>query len=232
MKKPIIAVTPLVDKEKNSLWMLPEYFNALSSSGAIPFMLPLTTDKVTLKRLLDCSDGLLITGGQDVNPYFYGEEKQNLCGEICSKLDEQEKILLDIALKQNKSVLGICRGLQFLNAYFGGTLYQDLQAVTKIEHHMQPPYDRGVHSVTIVKNSLLDKIVGRRKLQVNSYHHQAVKNLSEKLTLCAVSEDGITEGAYLADKKFVLAVQWHPEYSYNLEESKKIFKAFVNSCKE
>lgn len=69
-------------------------------------------------------------------------------------------------------------------------------------------------------------------MQVNSYHHQAVKNLSEKLTLCAVSEDGIMEGAYLADKKFVLAVQWHPEYSYNLVESKKIFKAFVNSCKE
>lgn len=223
MKKPIIAVTPLVDKQKNSLWMLPEYFNELSFSGAIPFMLPLTTDKAVLNRLLAFCDGLLITGGQDVNPYFYGEQKQDLCGEICLELDEQEKILLDIALNKNLSILGICRGLQFLNAYFGGTLYQDLHAVTNIEHHMQPPYDRGVHNVKIIKDSLLYKIVGQKKLQVNSYHHQAIKTLSEKLTLCAVSEDGITEGAYLANKKFVLGVQWHPEYSYNLAESKKYF---------
>ena len=124
--KPLIGVVPLVDETKESLWMLPKYMDGVTEAGGIPIILPLTSDASVISQLLDEVQGILLTGGHDVDPRIYGEEPIPKCGAACVERDSMEKELLDQALEKDMPVLGICRGIQFLNAYLGGTLYQDL----------------------------------------------------------------------------------------------------------
>ena len=124
--KPIIGVTPLFDSEKDSVWMLPGYLEGITAAGGIPIILPLYSDSGDIKKCSELCDGFLFTGGQDVSPEIYGEEKTEFCGETSELRDTLESTLLKIAIDENKPVLGICRGLQFINAALGGTLYQDL----------------------------------------------------------------------------------------------------------
>lgn len=231
--KPIIGVTPLFDSEKDSVWMLPGYLEGITAAGGIPIILPLYSESEDIKKCSGLCDGFLFTGGQDVSPKIYGEEKTEFCGETIELRDTIETTLLKIAIDENKPVLGICRGLQFINAALGGTLYQDLDKFHKsrTEHHMTPPYDRAVHKVSINKDSLLYDILKTDTLSVNSYHHQAVKKLSDRLKSAAVSEDGLIESAFMKDKKFLLAVQWHPEFSFKSDNhSLDILKALINAC--
>ena len=119
MKKPIIGVTPLFDQERDSYWMLPGYLEGLEQAGAIPVVLPLPEESDDLTQLISLCDGLLFTGGQDVSPALYGETPKGTCGEICSARDRMEQVLLHLALERDLPVLGICRGIQFLNAALG-----------------------------------------------------------------------------------------------------------------
>lgn len=229
--KPVVGVLPLWDDEKNSLWMLPGYFQGIEEAGGIPVMLPLTTDVNVIQQCVDMCDGFLFTGGQDVSPELYGEQAME--NVVSNKLrDDMESVLVSMALKEDKSILGICRGIQFLNAYLGGTLYQDLptQYASRTEHHQKPPYDVHVHKNIIIKDSPLYALVEREELLVNSYHHQAIKELSPQLKEMAKSEDGLIEAVYMPGQKFVWAVQWHPEFSYKRDESsRRILEKFVAS---
>lgn len=228
----VIGVTPLYDGEKESLWMLPGYVKMLEAAGAVPIIMPLTTNEGELDYFLKICGGFLLTGGHDVAPSVYGAEKSPLCGETNAERDRMDSYILKKAVAENKSVLGICRGIQLMNAAFGGTLYQDLPAEygTRVNHHMSPPYSRAVHKVSIAERSLLKDVLGEEEIGVNSYHHQAVKTLSEAFDIAAVSEDGLIEGIFMPEKKFVLGVQWHPEFSYLSDvNSRKIVKAFVES---
>ena len=232
MKKPVIGVTPLYDSGKESIWMLPGYMNALEESGAVPVILPLSGDKDVILTAAEKCGGFLFTGGQDVSPEIYGEEKDAKCGETCSVRDSLESVLLEYALENDIPVFGICRGLQFINAFLGGTLWQDINTYcpSDVNHCMSAPYDRSVHTVKIVPGSPLDSLFSLDAIGVNSYHHQAVKKLAEPLRASAVSADSITEGAYMPGKRFVQAVQWHPEFFYKKDEnSRKLFAAFVNA---
>lgn len=234
MKKPIIGVTPLFDRERDSYWMLPGYLEGLEQAGAIPIVLPLPEDLDDLPQLVSLCDGLLFTGGQDVSPALYGETPKPTCGEICPARDRMEQVLLHLALERDLPVLGICRGIQFLNAVLGGTLYQDLptEHPSQTQHHMTPPYDRAMHTVTIQPGTPLVELLGTEHIGVNSYHHQAVKTLAPCLTEMAWSEDGLIEAVCLPEKRFVWAVQWHPEFSFRVnEDSRKIFGAFVAAAK-
>ncbi len=235
MKKPIIGVTPLFDRERDSYWMLPGYLEGLEQAGAIPIVLPLPEDLDDLPQLVSLCDGLLFTGGQDVSPALYGETPKPTCGEICPARDRMEQELLHLALERDLPVLGICRGIQFLNAVLGGTLYQDLptEHPSQTQHHMTPPYDRAVHTVTIQPGTPLAELLGTEHIGVNSYHHQAVKTLAPCLTEMAWSEDGLIEAVCLPEKRFVWAVQWHPEFAFRVDEhSRKIFGAFVAAARE
>ena len=231
--KPVIGVMPLWDDEKDSIWMLPGYFDGISQAGGIPIMLPFTTDEGETDQLFDMSDGFLFTGGHDVSPELYDEEPlEGLVGS-CKKRDRMESAFLKKAIGNNKPVLGICRGIQFINAALGGSLYQDLptQRPTDTEHHQDPPYDIPVHSVTVTVDSPLYKCLETGNIHVNSYHHQAVKEVASCLEVMAVSEDGLVEGLYLPKHRFLWAIQWHPEFSYLKDEnSRRIFSAFVDSC--
>lgn len=229
---PIVGVIPLWDDEKESIWMLPGYMDGLRQAGGLPIMLPLTTDEREIEQLLDMVDGVLFTGGHDVSPEIYGEEPLDHTVVTCKKRDEMERIVLNKAMERDKSILGICRGIQFINAALGGTLYQNLptQHPSDVEHHQKPPYDVPVHNVHIVKNGPLFELLRKEELSVNSYHHQAIKELAPDLCVMAKSTDGLIEAVYKPDQKFLWAVQWHPEFSYLSDQSsREIFRAFVKS---
>ena len=178
-------------------------------------------------------NGFLFTGGHDVAPSVYGQERKQTCGPSCSVRDALEKKLFQTALENNKPVFGICRGIQMINALCGGTLYQDLptEYACRVEHHMEPPYDRTAHQVEIVPDTPLSGWLRQASIGVNSYHHQAVKQLGSGLKPMAFSEDGLVEAVYMPEQKFVAAVQWHPEFNYQKEESSRIlFGKFVEAC--
>ncbi|MGM9890142.1 MAG: gamma-glutamyl-gamma-aminobutyrate hydrolase family protein [Floccifex porci] len=232
--KPIIGVMPLWDDDKESLWMLPGYFEGIQRAGGIPIMLPLIVDMEVNKQYMTMCDGFLFTGGHDVSPQIYGSEIV-VDNVVCNKKrDHMESNLLKLALENDKSILGICRGIQFINAYLGGTLYQDLptEHPSEIEHHQKPPYNIPVHEDIIIKDSPLYNLLRKNRISVNSYHHQAIKNLAPVLKSMAESEDGLIEAVYMPSHKYVWAVQWHPEFSYTSDEaSMKIFKSFIESIK-
>ncbi len=229
-KGPIIGLLPLVDTEKESYWMLPGYMEGIIQAGGLPVMLPLTDNPQLLNQLAETADGFLFTGGHDISPSLYGEKPIPQCGESVQLRDNMEKLLLKTVLKLNKPVLGICRGIQLINAVLGGTLYQNLptQCNSTTEHHQRPPYDIPIHTVTLDTESPLYSLLKTEQLEVNSYHHQAIKDLAPPLSAMACSPDGLVEAVYMRNKKFVWAVQWHPEFSYKSNQSSQlIFKEFV-----
>ncbi len=232
--KPVIGLIPLYDDEKDSFWMLPGYMRVIEKCGGIPIMLPLTTDKDELEQVYNLCDGILFTGGHDVSPKVYGEEKKETCGVSCHMRDAMEGYILRDCLEDNKPFLGICRGIQFVNTYLGGTLYQDLptEYQSTVEHHMEPPYDKAAHQVEILKGTKLAEILGAGMHAVNSYHHQAIKEMAPDVEKMAVSEDGLIEAIAVKNHRFGIAVQWHPEFSYETnQDSIKLVDAFINECK-
>ncbi len=231
MAKKWIAVVPLWDDEKSSLWMLPNYLDAIRESGGIPVILPLHVSTEDALEILRRCDGLLMTGGHDVSPNLYGEAKKDTCGVLCEARDTLEQALYRQAVAQDKGILGICRGIQTINVFEGGTLYQDLptEFPSPVEHHGKPPYDQIIHHVAL--RSQLRDLLGMEQLGVNSYHHQAIRDLGADLEVLAQADDGIVEAVRHKHRRFVWAVQWHPEFSFWTDEnSRKIFKAFVDGC--
>ena len=237
MARPVIGVSALIDIPRESLWMVPGYMDGIEEAGALPIMLPLTEDAEVVRQAAALCDGFLFTGGQDVSPQLYGADRLPACGETSALRDHVESILLQEARRSDRPVLGICRGIQFINAALGGTLWQDLpsERPSDIEHHMSPPYDRAAHRDRIIEGSpleqLMDGLLENGYLSVNSYHHQAVKALAPGLEVMAVSEDGLIEALRDPSQHFLWAVQWHPEFSYKTDESaRRIFRAFVEAC--
>jgi len=233
VERPIIGVIPLWDEEKDSIWMLPGYMRGLEEAGAAPVILPLTVSETVLKRTADKFDGFLFTGGHDVNPALYDQEKTDRCGEICDERDRMEAyIFREAVLKQNKPALGICRGIQFFNAVLGGTLYQDIltEFPGAVTHVKGPPYDVPAHAVRVIPESPLYALFGKERIEVNSYHHQGINSIAESLKIMALADDGLVEAVYMPDRHYVWAVQWHPEFSLKDEFSKKIFASFVGNA--
>ncbi|MCC8023677.1 MAG: gamma-glutamyl-gamma-aminobutyrate hydrolase family protein [Clostridiales bacterium] len=235
MKQPIIGVVPLWDEEKDSIWMLPGYLALLEQAGALPIILPLTTEPEKIRRLAELCGGVLLTGGQDVAPALYGEAVLPACGPACARRDRMETLLVrEMADRLDKPVLGICRGIQFLNALYGGTLYQDLEAETgtDIRHQQRAPYHRPVHTVRIVPGTPLAGLTNADTLSVNSFHHQGIRRLAGGLAAMAAAPDGLIEAVWMPGRRFVQAVQWHPEYMPDTAHSKLLAAAFVNACRE
>ena len=232
MKKPVIGIVPLVDAGRESLWMLPGYMELVKAAGGVPVMMPLTEKADNIEVLLDLCDGFLITGGHDVDPACYGEEAMSECGELCPLRDRMERPLFLGAIERDKPVLGICRGLQAMNVILGGDLYQDIpkQRPSDVDHHMDAPYGRTAHPIRMAEGSPLAECLGTVEPGVNSCPPQAVRPLAPRLKSMAEAPDGIVEAVYMPDRRFVWAVQWHPEFYDNNPDSLKIFEAFIKSC--
>ena len=230
-KSPLIGVTPLWDAARQSVWMLPDYLDGIKAAGGLPVVLPLEVSEEDVDQIVNTCDGFLFTGGQDVSPSLYGME--DATGTIVSspERDQLETMLLSKALLADKPILGICRGLQFINAFMGGTLWQDLpsQHPSEIVHRQGKPYDVPTHQVTLSGD--LQTLLGKDILEVNTLHHQAVKELGNGLTPMAVAPDGLIEAVQMPGKRFVWAVQWHPEYLFRTDkDSLAIFACFVKHC--
>lgn len=198
-------------------------------------MLPLTSDIEIIAKIATMFDGFLFTGGQDLNPEINGEISEDVCGEWCNERDNMEAALFQRVIDLNKPAFGICRGIQLFNALLGGTLYQDIptQLRSEVKHNQAPPYTKPVHKVYIEKGTSLYQMLQTESLSVNSYHHQGIKKLSEQLPAVAKAEDGLIEAVMMPQKKFVLAVQWHPEFSYKADNYNfKLFEEFVKACEK
>ena len=228
---PIIGVTPLWDAERKSVWMLPDYLDGIKAAGGIPVILPLEMSETDADRMMATCDGFLFTGGQDVASELYGTKDATGTVVPSPERDRLETLLLKKALHADKAVLGICRGLQFLNAYLGGTLWHDLpsQHPSSIAHRQAKPYGNPTHKVTVSGD--LQALLGKDTLEVNTLHHQAIKDLGNGLIPMAESPDGLIEAVKMVGKRFVCAVQWHPEYMFKTDaDSLKVFSWFVGQC--
>lgn len=233
--KPIIGVTPLWDDAKRSIWMLPGYMNLLKACGALPVILPFTSDPTDVAALVDGLDGLLLTGGHDINPAVYGQTRLPSCGPANEGRDTLECLLFSKALERDMPVFGICRGLQFINVMMDGTLFQDLpsQHPSSVRHHMSPPYDRPIHTVDVLAGTPLAGVVGEGVLKVNSYHHQGIDRLGEGLEAMAVAPDGLVEAVCMPLRRFVWGVQWHPEFMWRkYAQQRAILRSFVDVCRQ
>lgn len=232
MKKPLIGLIPLVDEGRESFWMLPGYMAGIARAGGLAVMLPLTGEDVDIENLVERFDGFLFTGGHDVDPALYGQEKEDCCGDLCPTRDAMEQKLLKAALAADKPVLGICRGLQLMNAVLGGTLWQDIptQFPSETNHRMAAPYGRAEHTVQVNPELPFGNLP--LTLGVNSCHHQGIRELAPELKVWAKAPDGLVEAVYLPGKRYARAVQWHPEFFQVEDElSRTIFSGFVEAAK-
>ncbi len=204
------------------------YLPAVIAAGAEAVPINPYDDKSDTGLLVEGIDGLVIPGGVDVQPFYYHEDNI-ACGSFDPELDEFEMKILAEAVKQNKPILGICRGMQLINVFFGGSLYQNIFCC---EFHKRYENKDRVHITKVEEGSFLHKIFGKTDIAVNSAHHQAVKVLAEDLVPVQYSREGILE-AYYHKTKPVYGVQWHPERMClehartDTEDGLKVFRFFV-----
>lgn len=229
----LIAVTPDYLAEKNLVTIKHEYFDLIRKNGAIPVLLPFIDNEEAIDLYIDRFDGFLITGGADVSPRLYGEDKLSSCGFPIDRRDSLEYKLIRRLYEEDKPVLGICRGLQMMNVALGGSLYQDLksQMDTDIVHSPEKfIYDLS-HLVVNEENTLFSKVF-EGDFYVNSMHHQAIKDLASGLKVGQRSRDGVIEAIYAPDKQFFAGIQWHLEmYPSDLKEYYQLMKAFLDSIR-
>ncbi len=233
--KPMIVVIPQLFPGSDNILTRPGYMTEVQVAGGMPLLAPPTEKDEDILQLIEMADGLLVPGGQDVDPAMYGEERLPECGEPQGWRDRMEQKAILKALELNKPIFAICRGFQILNVVLGGDLYQDIptQYDTTIEHSMPQPSDRLWHEVNVVPDSPLYDLLGQDSFAVNSCHHQAVRRLGKGLTVMATAPDGITEAYWMPDKPFVWGVQWHPERLGETEQNhRKLFEAFIEACRK
>ncbi|NCB42720.1 MAG: gamma-glutamyl-gamma-aminobutyrate hydrolase family protein [Clostridia bacterium] len=244
--KPLIGIT--CNYSKNDLgsstgigivgqeWILlaSDYVKSVEKAGGVPLLIPFTENIETVFDLVKRCDGILITGGDDVDPTLYGQDVMAQCAHLEPRRDVQEALLLKELLNNSTlPVLGICRGCQILNVMAGGTLYQDLPSQKNLVHTLlSVAHGAFAHTVHIKKDSLLEKIIGNETILTNSYHHQSVKDIAPGFEVIGTTADGVIEAVEKKGDRFVLGVQWHPEMTQASAINHKIFEAFIAACQK
>jgi len=210
-----------------------DYVKGVSEAGGVPVILSPSLSLRAAEALLDGLDGLLLSGGPDLDPGYYGEGPIPELGTTIPEWDALEIALLRLALEQGMPIFGICRGMQILNVALGGTLYQDVpsQLGADVFNHWQTtPKCQVTHEVEVLDDSYLAKITDRQTVEVNSYHHQGIKGLADVLTVAARCADGVIEALesrYFSDR-WIVGVQWHPEGMRDTESGhRNLFEAHV-----
>ena len=205
------------------------YVHTVEKAGGEPVLLDLVKDQEGAKAELAKVDCLIMTGGEDVDPSYYGEEPDPALEDVNKERDVSDMAMLQEAIDEDMAVLCTCRGAQVLNVLSGGSLYQDIPSTEEFKdsgilHRDPEEVDFTYHEVTIEKDSLLSQIVGKDRLNVNSWHHQGLKDIGENLKVTATSDDGMVECIERTDCTYVIGVQWHPEWS--VEEGDDSFLVF------
>jgi len=237
-RKPVractVAVTASIRPEGDTkrVRLTAAYVTALENAGLVPLIVPPLSSASAAAAVLDSVSGLVLTGGEDVDPARYGEERHEKVRSVNAARDATEAALVEEAKARGMPVLAICRGIQILNVALGGTLVQDIasQCGTDISHDEDSPRDSRSHELDVEPGSLIAKAVGTEHLRVNSFHHQSVKRLADGMRVTARAPDGVIEGLESTDEGWwVMAVQWHPEEMTESPEpwDRGLFKAFA-----
>jgi putative glutamine amidotransferase len=209
------------------------YVRAVANSGAVPLLLPVTAAPKLWRAYLETVDGLLLSGGGDVDAFWFGREAEPAQGKVQPERDRMEICLARRALRDGLPVLGICRGAQVLNISAGGTLYQDLQGVAALQHDQRAPRSYSIHTVLVRRPSLLYSLVGQETIRVNSFHHQAIHLAGKGLRVSAEASDGVIEAVEADGHPFALGVQWHPEWQTTARGvAVKIFTALKEAAEK
>lgn len=230
--KPVIGLTGSFkpDDWSPQHFLNESYFHAIRQFGGIPVLIPVLADKEELEYLLSTLDGLVLTGGDDIDPVLFGEAILNDTVKLCPERDRAEYDALRLAVQRDLPILGICRGVQVMNVYYGGTLWQDIPAQLSGcgQHRMEAPYHRTAHLCIPEKGTPIGKW---GTFGVNSHHHQAIKDVAPGYLCMGKGEDGIIEAIYDPVHRFRWGVQWHPERIWDIEQtSAEVFRAFIQSC--
>jgi putative glutamine amidotransferase len=237
-RKPVRACTVAVtagirpDGNTSRVRLTAAYVTALESAGLIPLIVPPLSSSDAASAVLDSVAGLVLTGGEDVDPARYGEKRHEKVRSVSAARDATEAALIKEARERGTPVLAICRGIQILNVALGGTLVQDIpsQCETDIVHDEESARDSRTHEISVEPGSLIARAIGTEHCTVNSFHHQSVKRVADGMRVTARSPDGIIEGLESMDENWwVMAVQWHPEEMTDSAEpwDQGLFKAFA-----
>ncbi len=241
MDKPIILVPiPIQDPERRRYTLGKNYVRSLVECGAIPILLPTSVDPASLRTMYERADGVLLSGGGDVEPSIFGEEAHPTTGDIDPERDDAEIALAQWAMADDKPTFAICRGVQVMNVALGGTLIQDIptqwSANNTLEHRgsvVGAARDQVLHEVCIDPNTRISQILGAGNVSVNSFHHQALKRLGEGLLVTSRAIDGIVESVEVPDKRWYIGVQWHPEdMTAGRADMMMLFQSFVDASSE
>lgn len=235
MKKPLIGITQNYDENAMSYSLARTYVESVKKAGGLPVLLTYVKEE-DLEELVQNLDGIVFSGGPDLEPALYSEEPVPALGGIAPTRDNFEMALAKAVISAGKPILGICRGCQLMNVACGGTLYQDLPSQYKegdlLKHVQSAPRWHGSHSVELVPGTkLAECFPGETNIRVNSYHHQAIKDLAPGWKVSAKAPDGIIEAAESIEYPFLMAIQWHPETFYDFNNFDSVFKKFIEVCK-
>lgn len=233
MDRPLIGLTTYGRNDKDRYELQASYPWCVYRAGGAPVLFPPVGDGELTTTWLDCIDGLILTGGGDVDPALYGGERHPAMYTLDAERDRSESSLAREALKRDLPILAICRGLQVCNVVMGGTIYPHLPDVfgTEVAHRL-PPREPTTHSVYLTPNSKLARILNKTELDGVSWHHQAIHDLAPGLTAAAYAADGVIEGADAPDHRWFVGVQWHPEMSAESDPfQQRLFEELVNAAR-
>ncbi|MEW5977936.1 MAG: gamma-glutamyl-gamma-aminobutyrate hydrolase family protein [Acidobacteriota bacterium] len=233
--KPIIGICCRMDIDGDQFYLRKQYSEAVYHAGGIPVLLPLISDPEYSNSLLERLDGILLSGSNsDVDPHRYKEDPIPQIGSIMTRRDQTDWNLLEEVFRKKVPLLGICFGMQILNVFLGGSLWQDIptQIGQALKHSQRGLDEYKSHTIKIKPHSLLHRLAGQDEAKVNSFHHQGVKSVASNLECVAEAGDGVIEALELKEEDhFVLAVQWHPEIGWNQDPlSQRIFSEFVSAA--
>lgn len=242
---PVIGVTATLKEDVETVAERPlgkfirtdlDYVEGIAEAGGAPLVLPPVIGSRGMAAVVDSLDGLVLSGGSDLHPGYYGEEPVPELGITIPERDEFEMEVLEHALRRGIPIFGICRGMQVLNVALGGTLYQDLASqlgVDGVKHRQQIPKWQPTHEVEVRGGSCVGSIMGCKTARVNSYHHQGIKDLAGDLVVSGHSCDGIIEAVEARDlsEQWIVGVQWHAEaMRENGAEQRRLFEAHVTAA--
>lgn len=240
MKRPIIGVSCMNSRTEQSgelMAVRPTYVRAIEAAGGTPLLIHLTDNLEVVRALYELCDGILLPGGEDVDPAFYGEEPHPDLGSVDRQRDEVEIALARWTCEDKKPLMGICRGIQVINVAFGGTLYQDLPAQLPAssdhrENTKMRQYDVLTHGIALEPDSWLAERLSTDHVMSNTMHHQAVKDAAPGLRVVGHAPDGVVEAMEGTGEQFVVAVQCHPEHLWASAETRwlRFFEGFVAAC--
>ncbi len=239
-QRPLIGITASIDHRSpaygETYLLTRKYAEGVLQAGGVPVIVPHNLDEESLRALLDRLDGVLLSGGGDIDPALFDEAPHPATSEVEPDRDRVELTLTRWIVDEEKPFLAICRGIQVLNVALGGSLVQDIPS--QVPDALQHSFDRKTtprsylaHPVKIDPGSRLARVMQLEMAQTNSWHHQSIKQVADRLQVTAVAPDGVIEAVEVSGQRFAIGVQWHPEWQFEERpEQRRLFEELVRAC--